>query len=176
MAQFLPMIATTAAGAGGAAAAGGTAAGATGAAAAGGGLFTLKNVALAGSLLGTVGGAASQYQAGVAAKEDSEVQAEMEGIKAREDAIGRRERLIRTWAQQNARVGAAGIADTGSPTQVMLQDVSEFEREDAAKKSISEMRQDRLKMSGSNAKKAGKIGAGVSLLKGAADAYTVFGK
>lgn len=119
----------------------------------------------------------SQHKAGQASAAEAEQARQAEKIKASEDALGRRERLIRALAAQNARVGASGVdPGSGSPVQVALQDIDDFEREDMAKSTLDQMRQRNFKAAAKNASRSGKSSAGISLLKGAGDLYTVYGK
>lgn len=126
------------------------------------------------SAIGSGLGALSTYNAGQAAKAEAKQSAKLEGIRANEEAIERRERLIQALAHQNARVGASGVSGM-TPTQVKLEDISEFEREDETKRAISRWRQSSIKTAGTNAARAATLQAGASLFQGGADAYQAFG-
>ncbi len=111
--------------------------------------------------------ATAQVQQGRAAEEEAKFAAEQEGIRARDEAIARREKLIEALAMQNAKVGASGITQVGSPVEVMTTDIERFEFEDISGRVSGRNEQNRLRAAGANAKKAGYLGAGISLLDSA---------
>lgn len=141
-----------------------------------GGGSAVGGAALVASTAATGLSAYSQYQSGKAQAAEADQARQVEKIKASEAAIERRERLVRALAQQNARVGASGITQSGSPTQVMLEDVDQFEREDMAQSTLDRMRDRNYRTASKTARKSGATTAGVSLLSGAANTYAAFGK
>lgn len=133
---------------------------------------TIASVASAG---GTLMQASAMSNAGKAQEIQAKQQAEMEGIRATEEAIQRRERLIQALASQNARVGASGSSGVGA-NQIMLEDMRQFEREDFAQDTLTKIRQKNMKAAGQRAGTSGRTQAGISLLTGASNWYEAHGK
>ena len=129
----------------------------------------------AASIGGTIMSARAQAQAGAAQEQQAKQAAELEGIKARDQAIERRKRLIDALAHQTARVGASGAVGA-SPAGIMTEDIASFEREDFAADTLSNIKQRNMVSAGKAAKSSARTSAGMSLLSGAQDAYKAFGR
>jgi len=132
-------------------------------------LLTAKNVFSGLTAAGSLMSAYSGMQAGKAQEQVAKAQIEQEKLRARDEAIARREKLIDAISMQSARTGAAGITSVGTPSQVIGTDIKKFEYEDLAARASSRTQQNVLGARGQAAKSSGRLGAGISLLSGAAD-------
>jgi len=122
------------------------------------------------SLLSSFMSARAQANAGIMQQYQYEQQAKLEEVRANEESIGRREKLIEALAMQNAKVGAGGVGGT-TPLTVQLEDMRQFEREDFAQDTVSKMRQEQYRTAGKAAASSAKTQAGVSLLSGVTSAF-----
>ena len=152
---------------------------ATGLAAAAPTAFTFGTTAASGGLLGglsmgtlmTAGSLGlnvlSGVQAARAAEQSAELQAQgmqaqafQEGLKAEEESILRRERLLKAMAAQNVAGGAAGVSG-GSAEALQLESLKEFEREQRSADLMARTQQDIYRR-----KAAGTIAGGRQAARG----------
>lgn len=132
---------------------------------AGGSLSLLKTA----GTLSKVGSALNMVSQGQAQSDVADFQVKQEQIRARDESISRRERLIEALAQQNARVGASGVKTVGTPTSLMQTDIGRFEDEQLTADVGSGNLQNQIKAQGRTAKRSGTLGAGISLLSAGTD-------
>lgn len=130
--------------------------------------FTLPSLVPVASIGSSVAGAFQQRNAGIAQDIAAKQQAVQEGIRARDEGIVRREKLLNTLASQNARVGASGITGM-TPKNVALTDIQNFRDEQDMADLGSSLSQRNSKAQGANARSASKLGAGLSLIDGYLD-------
>lgn len=123
--------------------------------------------------LSKVGSAVSMVGAGKADDQTMKFQVEQEKMRAKEEAIGRRERLLDALSKQSARVGAAGITSIGTPQNIQATDIARFEQEDLAAGVSSRTQQNIYKQRGKSAKSGARVGAGISLLSAGTDLYKI---
>ena len=131
--------------------------------------------AAAATAVSAVASSQATASSGYAAKAEADLSAKMEGIKAREEAIQRRERLIQALAQQNAQVGASGAGGMSS-TNVAQVDLEEYRKEDTKAATLSLYKQDYQRKSGSFQRDVAKSQAGISLLQSGAKMYGTYGQ
>lgn len=124
----------------------------------------------------------SQYDAGRTAKRNAEHDAKVATnealnaeLESRENIRRRRVEARRFLAMQRARFAKSGVAEEGTPLEVMAETTGRLELEVLDYGREMGMRSDYLKRSaiayraaGRDAMRAGQIGAGASLLSGAA--------
>lgn len=139
------------------AATGATTAGLFGSAGAFGLTQTLMTVGKVGSVL--MGMQQSRMQA--AALED---QATDEKIRANEESIARREKLIETLAMNNAKAGASGILNVGTPENIKETDIKRFEDTEKRAGLASKVTQNSLRRQAKTTKTGGTLGAAISLV------------
>ncbi len=137
--------------------------------AAAGGTSMLGSLAGGASLISGGMSALSQYRQGQATQVQMDQAATQEKIRAQDEAIARRERLLDALSMQSARTGAAGITTVGTPTQIQDADIENYEFEQRSADVSSKAQQKTLKAKGSSAVTSGKIGAGISLLSTGVD-------
>lgn len=104
-----------------------------------------------------------QRNAGISQDIAAKQQAVQEGIRARDEGIVRREKLLNTLASQNARTGASGITGM-TPKSIALTDIQNFQDEQDMADLGSSLSQRNSKAQGANARSASKLGAGISLI------------
>jgi len=122
--------------------------------------------------------AASEYNKKVAR---NQAQAARDAASIQEEAVRDRDR--RLLARQRAEVGASGYTAEGSPLSVMLDSAQEAELEalrvrygGAAQAAGAQSDAQLQSFYGKNASRAGTIGAGTTLLTGAAQAAGAYGR
>lgn len=100
----------------------------------------------------------------VAGKQE-EIQAKLAALKAadaaRQDEIGRRQNLLRSLASQNALAGAQGVTVDAAAVRT---DIRDAQNDLLVVRSNAEAEQRALRLRGESAKRAGSLGAAVSLL------------
>jgi hypothetical protein len=106
-----------------------------------------------------------QRNAGISQDYAYKQQAAQEGIKAREEGIIRREKLLNTLALQGARTGASGITGM-TPKSIALTDIQNFRDEQQMADLGSKASQKNSRSLGSNARRGGRMGAATSLIDG----------
>lgn len=116
------------------------------------------------STLSTAGSAVSMLQAGNADSSAADFQIEQEKIRATDESIGRRERLLDAIAMQNAGSSAGGITQVGTPQNIFDTDMKKFEYEDLSAKVSSGNQRSLLSARGDTSKRSSRLGAGISLL------------
>ena len=131
-------------------------------------MFAMPSLVKAASVGSSVMGAFQQRNAGISQEHAYKQQASQEGIKAREEGIIRREKLLNTLASQNARVGGSGITGA-TPNSVAMADIENFSREQRHADLGLGLSQQNSRTAGKNARKSGRLGAGVSLIDGYLD-------
>jgi hypothetical protein len=105
--------------------------------------------------------AQQQKAAGKAANAEAQIAANREGDAARGREIERRRALLRAIASQNAAAGAGGVAVNAATLGADLM----YATDDLmADRSNTLQTQSLLRLQGSNAKRAGKVGAFTTLL------------
>ena len=105
--------------------------------------------------------AQQQKAAGKAANAEAQIAANREGDAARGREIERRRALLRAIASQNAAAGAGGVAVNAATLGAELM----YATDDLmADRSNTLQTQSLLRLQGSNAKRAGKVGAYTTLL------------
>ena len=164
-------LATTAAGVGAAALPSTMAAvgsGVAGGTAAGAGAFSLPSLVQAASGLSSVMGSVQQRNAGIEQGYALEAAQKQEGIRARDEGIVRRERLLNTLASQNARVGASGV-NGASSNNVGLTDIDSFRMEQDTADLSTKLNQKNMLAQAKSARKGGKMGGLVSLINSGVD-------
>jgi len=122
-------------------------------------------IAAAGSLLS----AGAQRSAGKTAAKEAELSAQVGEVAATQREVDRKERLAKAMATANAQAGAAGIAAfEGSPLTILQESIKT--EETATERDLFNTRISALttRARGQTAKRAGRFGAGVSLLQGGA--------
>jgi hypothetical protein len=129
--------------------------------------MTMSQLAGIGGLVSAGMGAMSQYNAGQAQQMQLDMQAKNEQIRANEESIQRRERLLDSLAMQSARTGAGGVKQTsGTAINIQETDIGKFEREQRVADVSTKMSQKALKMKGKSAARSARLSAGMSLLDG----------
>lgn len=119
----------------------------------------------------------AQSNAAKAQEFQLEREADAEKIKSTEQAIARRERLIRTLAARNARNSASGIlTESGSSLTALSDDISEFQREDDTFQTLSGIRRNNLRAAGSNARRIGRQKQTATLINTAANTFGSIGE
>lgn len=124
--------------------------------------------------IGTVAQVAGQMNQAKAAEYEAEFQAEQEKLRAQDEAIERRERLLNALAMQNAKVGGGGITTAGTPTHLMETDIERFDYEDLSGKVLSGNRINAMKAQGANKASSARLGAGLSLIEGIGTTYSKY--
>ena len=115
--------------------------------------------------------AVSEKKKGEFEEQQALVESQAATIKGNQEALERRERLVQALALQSAKVGAGGITQAGSPTQVKLEDIDQFKKEDTTASAMSDIQSSQIKKRGREAGKAGRRNAGISLLSSGAQIY-----
>lgn len=128
----------------------------------------LEAAAMAVTTAATVYGGVQQNKAGKAAAKaadnESKRAAEQEGANIREEAIERRERLIRALSSQTASVGASGARLGGSALNLMEEDQRQFESEDFRARLSGSSKIAGIREGGRNRSRAHRMGAKLSLV------------
>jgi hypothetical protein len=147
-------------------------------------------IAAAASVAGAGISAYGQVQAGKSAKRAAEFNAKQRELDAagaelesREATRRLRDRNEKLLSRQRARIGKSGVIEEGSPLLLMAEDAGMLELEalDARRASLIEQTQmdqagQMAIFQGENAATAGKIGAGASLISGAAQGFGYAGQ
>lgn len=142
-------------------------------------------IAAAASVAGAGIAAYGSYQQGKTAKRVAEFNAKVaENEAVQEDMDSReatrRERVHnrRLASRQRARIAKSGLVETGSPLEVMAEDAGRMELAALDQRRNSRMRQTALRtqagitrFEGDQAFRAGRIGAGASLLSGVSQGF-----
>jgi hypothetical protein len=137
---------------------------------------TLGLVALGVGIVGTGLSAYSQYQAGAAQKEAYDYNAEIVQQKAAYDEAQARDRLRKLMSTQRALYAKAGVDLTsGSPLLVLAQTAAEGEEEALNIRRTGYNEAQLQKYYGSQAKTAGTLGAGSTLLTGLGNLGLAYG-
>lgn len=122
-------------------------------------------ISAAGSLLS----AASQRSAGKTAAKEAELSAQAGEVAATGREVDRKERLAKAMATANAQAGAAGIAAfEGSPLTILQESIKTEETATERDQFNTRISALTTRARGKTAERAGRIGAGVSLLQGGA--------
>lgn len=119
------------------------------------------------------GQAYSGMQASRAEQDVYKAQIQQEKMRARDEAIQRRERLLNAVSLQSARVGASGITNQGTPEQVFNADLTNFNYEDLAARATSGQTQTTMMQQGKAARSRGNLAATISLLDGGANYWKI---
>lgn len=125
--------------------------------------FAMPSLVGPASIASSVMGSFQQRNAGISQDYALKQQAAQEGIKAREEGIIRREKLLNALALQGARTGASGITGM-TPKSIALTDIQNFQDEQDMADLGSKLSQNNSRRAGSNARATSKLGAGISLI------------
>jgi hypothetical protein len=109
-------------------------------------------------------GAYSAYNQGQHQKQLVKTQAQQEKVKAKDQEIERKRRLVSILATRNAMTGATGMAPTGSFANLQRRDMRLASLDDAAATANLKSNLSMLRARGQNAYQTGLLQAGGSLL------------
>jgi hypothetical protein len=130
----------------------------------------LANAATAAGLIGTVGSAYAQHQAGEAQKNDATMRARQAGLEAGQKQINIRQNMLKALASQNAAAGAAGIGTGGSFGANVNRQITQNSSDLLALNADTSAEQSQYNAQGNNAVTTGNLKAGASLLDAGASA------
>ena len=106
-----------------------------------GGLTAMEGLQLGGTLLSGVQAAGAAQTSAELQAQGMQAQAFQEGLKAEEESIMRRERLLKALASQNVAAGASGAA--GITTEALqLESLKEFQKEQRSADLMARTQQD----------------------------------
>lgn len=135
------------------------------------GTFALAAIALGSGVLA----AGAQYRAGKQQEIQYKQEAKQEGDSAKQREIERKRNLLRALASQRATAAAMGAEFSGSLANIAQVDIEEAATDLAVDSVNSARRQRVLRLSGSEASRAGTVAAAGSLLDSADNAYDKLG-
>lgn len=114
----------------------------------------------------------SSRQAGEAQARELKFAKKQEFAAAEEREIARKNRLLDALASQNVQAGMGGVQMTGTPFEIMMQDVKAAEREQESDDLQTKIRGMSLSMQASAAKRMGRTQALATLMSTGADIGT----
>ena len=131
---------------------------------AGGSLFTLGNLATAGSLLSGGLGAYQKHEQGVAMSNDAKDKARQAGLEAAQKQINIRQNMLRALGSQNAQAGQGGIGTGGSFGANVNRQIGQNQNDLLALSADTSGQQQQYGQQAAAATQGGNLGAGLSLL------------
>lgn len=120
--------------------------------------------------------AKAQADAGKAQKQQADMEARREGDAARGREVERRRALLRAIATQAAEAGAGGISFEGAMQNIAQRDIEYASDDLLADEANTKSIQARLRAQGSNAARAGRVGAVTTLLDTGVKAGSLWGE
>lgn len=126
-------------------------------------------MAIAGAVSAAAGAGTAAYSAKTSANYQEaamEQEAKQAEAQANEQAIARREELIKALAMQSAKTGGAGITNVGTPTQIVQTDIAEEESQEKRLKLGAQLAASQSRSAGAYAKSSGNLAAGTALASG----------
>lgn len=126
-------------------------------------------LAVSALVMGAAGAGTAAYSAKTSAnyqEAQMEQEAKQAEAQANEQAIARREELIKALAMQSAKTGGAGITSVGTPAQIVRTDIAEEESQEKRLKLGAQLAASQSRSAGAYAKSSGNLAAGSAIASG----------